>query len=110
MDLIQEAIAHFLNVIKTEYVKHVGRATRKQYWMFALTAFVICIIPVVGWIAALFLIVPGICLGIRRLHDTGRSGWWTLVGLVPFIGFLVLLFFLVQPSQTEDNQYGPKAA
>jgi uncharacterized membrane protein YhaH (DUF805 family) len=44
---------------------------------------------------------------VRRLHDTNRTGWWLLIGLVPLIGIIVLLIFMVQDSQQGDNQYGP---
>lgn len=110
MDFIKEAWAQFLNVLKNEYVKYDGRATRKQFWMFWLVSFVLSLIPIVGFVVALATLVPSICLGIRRLHDTGRSGLWLLIVLIPLIGALVLLFFLVQPSQAEANKYGPKAA
>jgi uncharacterized membrane protein YhaH (DUF805 family) len=46
-------------------------------------------------------------LAIRRLHDTGRSGWWMLISFLPLIGFIVLIIFFVQDSQPGTNQYGP---
>jgi len=55
------------------------------------------------WLA---IILPTLGVGIRRLHDTGRSGWWILIGLIPIIGAIVLLVFFVQDSNP-DNQYGP---
>lgn len=62
---------------------------------------------VLGLIYALAILIPGIAVAIRRLHDTGRSGWWILIGLVPLIGFIVLLVFYVQDSIPGDNEYGP---
>ena len=62
-----------------------------------------------GWIATIALIVffiPNLAVAVRRLHDTGRTGWWLLIGLVPVIGFFVLLYFFVLDSEN-DNQYGP---
>ena len=62
------------------------------------------------------MLIPGMAVKVRRLHDTNRSGWWVLsfflVVLVPFIGDIVLLVFMVQDSQPNENQYGsnPKAA
>jgi uncharacterized membrane protein YhaH (DUF805 family) len=57
------------------------------------------------WIAATF--VPALSLGVRRLHDTGKSGWWVLIGLVPIAGAIVLLVFYVTDSQPGENAYGP---
>ena len=46
-------------------------------------------------------------LAIRRLHDIGKSGWYLLLGLIPFVGFIIILYFFVQDSQREQNQWGP---
>lgn len=54
----------------------------------------------------LAVLIPSIALSIRRLHDTGKSGWWLLIGLIPIIGFFVLIFFYVQDSQPGENEYG----
>jgi uncharacterized membrane protein YhaH (DUF805 family) len=62
-----------------------------------------------GWlatIAAIVFLVPNLAVGVRRLHDTGRTGWWLLIGLVPLIGVIVLIYFFVLDSEN-DNQYGP---
>ena len=55
----------------------------------------------------LFTLIPGLAVGVRRCHDTGRSGWWLLIVLVPCIGPLWLLILLALPSDVYDNQYGP---
>ncbi len=60
-----------------------------------------------GGLYALAVIIPSLAVGVRRLHDTNRSGWWLLIGLIPCIGFIVLIVFLVQDGQAGDNQYGP---
>ena len=54
----------------------------------------------------LAILLPGLAVTVRRLHDTGKSGWWLLIGLVPLIG-IVILVFMVQDGQAGDNQYGP---
>lgn len=59
-----------------------------------------------GSVYTLAILLPGIGVSIRRLHDTGRSGWWMLVGFVPLIGVLVLLVFMAQDSKPGQNQYG----
>ncbi len=57
-------------------------------------------------LAALFFIIPSFTVGIRRLHDTERSGWWLLIGFVPIIGALVLLFFFITEGTRGPNRYG----
>ncbi len=106
----------FLDALK-KYAVFEGRASRREYWMFVLglflTALVLGIIEAMvfhtkflGILFGLATAVPSLAIGVRRLHDTNRSGWWYLVGFIPLIGFFVLLFFLVQESRHEGNQYG----
>ena len=106
------------------YAEFSGRTRRKEYWMFVLfylIAFVaLSIVEGVlgmagsvgpyGPLTAIFLlavIIPSIAVGIRRLHDTDRSGWWLLIALVPLIGGLILLYFSVLEGTSGPNQYGP---
>jgi uncharacterized membrane protein YhaH (DUF805 family) len=109
-----------------KYADFSGRARRSEYWWFflfnALVGLVASVIDsilgtrygsgtgLVQTIVQLALLIPGIAVGARRLHDTGRSGWWLLIGLIPIVGWIVLLVFFVQDSQGE-NEYGesPKA-
>jgi uncharacterized membrane protein YhaH (DUF805 family) len=55
---------------------------------------------------SLAILLPSLGVGIRRLHDTGRSGWWYFIALIPLVGIIVLLVFWIQDSQPGDNQYG----
>ena len=106
---------YFLSALK-KYADFSGRARRKEYWMFILFYFIIYISLVIvdsligtmflALIFALAMLVPSISIAARRLHDTGRSGWWQLISLIPLIGAIVLIVFLVQDSH-EENQYGP---
>lgn len=106
---------YFLDALK-RYADFTGRARRKEYWMFILfylifyiAAMVVDIVLGTFFIALIFalaMVIPSIAIAARRLHDTGRSGWWQLIALIPFIGGIILLVFLVLDS-TEDNQYGP---
>src|ERR1041385_4943195 len=100
----------YLAVLK-KYAVFSGRARRKEYWFFVLFNIVISIalaivdtmlgtgkatgIGVLTGIYTLAIIIPGIGVAARRLHDTSRSGWWLLIGFVPFIGGLVLLIFML---------------
>lgn len=107
---------YFTNAIMQHYADFTGRATRKEYWMYILFYIIFYIVlsiidaslGIVGLstLFSLALLVPSISIVARRLHDTGRSGWWQLLGLIPLIGGIVLLIFLVQDSH-EDNNYGP---
>ena len=107
----------YLDVLKKRYAQFTGRAHREEYWMFVLINILISIgvgiiaaiihLPVLQMLYAVAVLIPGIAVGIRRLHDTNRSGWWLLISLVPVIGLIVLIVFLVQESDPGDNQYGP---
>jgi uncharacterized membrane protein YhaH (DUF805 family) len=59
-----------------------------------------------GVLYSLAIMVPAIAVAVRRLHDTGRSGWWILIGLVPFVGFIALIVLLAQDSNPGENQFG----
>ena len=107
---------YFLDAFK-QYATFTGRATPRQYWMFVLF-YVIAIIlltvidvvvgtMVLSGLFSLAAMIPSLSIAARRLHDTGRSGWWQLVLFVPLIGLIVMLVFLVQDSH-DDNQYGPR--
>jgi len=108
VNLIQE---YFINIFKHKYTFYQGRARRKEFWLFALFCFiaslVLNVIPFLGLLFSLGAMVPQICLGIRRLHDIGKSGWWFLLVLIPFIGIIVLIVFYCLDSQPGENQYGP---
>ena len=106
----------YVEVLK-KYAVFSGRARRKEYWMFFLfniiIAFVLGFIEglagssgLIGIFYSLAVLIPGIAVSVRRLHDTDRSGWWLLIGLVPIVGAIVLLVFMVFDSQSGQNQYG----
>ena len=100
-----------------KYAEFAGRTTRKEYWMFILFYTVIYLVLLivdntlgVFFFTAIFSIVslvPSISITARRLHDTGRSGWWQLITLVPLLG-LIILVVLVSQRSSEDNIYGSK--
>ena len=107
-----------------KYATFSGRAQRAEYWYFILfyilIFFVLSIVDVItgsfssdagmgllGGLLTLVLLIPSIAVSVRRLHDTGRSGWWFLIALIPLIGAIVLLVFTVQDSSPGDNIYGP---
>ncbi len=112
----------YLDVLK-QYAVFQGRARRKEYWMFTLFSMLIYIglmiiegilgmggeggLGLLSILYSLAVLLPSIGVTIRRLHDTGRSGWWLLISLVPIVGGIVLLVFLILDSQPGSNQYGP---
>ena len=108
---------YYLNVLKHKYAQFNGRARRSEFWYFALFNFLIAaglgIIDVfaetmvLNGLYSLAVLIPSLAVGVRRLHDTGKSGLWILIAFVPVVGTLILLIFLVQDSQPFENKYGP---
>ncbi|MED4531174.1 DUF805 domain-containing protein [Metabacillus fastidiosus] len=109
----------YLRVLKN-YATFEGRARRKEYWMFYLINAIISIILITAERAtdmiffslldvlyALAILLPSLAVAVRRLHDTGRSGWWFLINLIPIIGALVFLIFTCLDSEPNSNKYGP---
>ena len=102
------------------YVNFSGRSSRPAYWWWVVFAILVGIVANVLDLAidatifsifvGLALFLPGLAVAVRRLHDTDRSGWWILIGLIPVIGFIVLLVFFIQKSDPVDNQHGPPPA
>lgn len=108
----------YLTVLK-KYAQFDGRAGLREFWMFVLINFLIVIalmlidfavglFGILSIIYALGIIIPSIAVSVRRLHDTGKSGWNILLGLIPAIGFIILLFFYLQAGQNGENTYGPE--
>jgi len=111
-----------------KYVTFSGRARRSEYWWWWLFTVIVGTVAViadnalglhisttsgadkVGWVTAvatLFLVLPTIAVTFRRLHDTGRSGWWWLLGLLCCVGELLVFIFCISDSAAGPNQYGP---
>ena len=109
---IQQSVKMVLN----SYAKFEGRSGRSEYWWWVL-AYIIAaaICSVIGSmlgmgqlvvnLLALALLVPNIAVGVRRFHDIGKSGWWLLIGLIPLIGWIAVIYFAAQPS-VGPNEYG----
>lgn len=105
----------FLLALK-QYATFSGRARRKEYWYFFLIYLLIFLglslldsllgFGLLSTVFVLALLLPNLAVGVRRLHDTGRSGWWLLIGMIPLLG-LVLIYFLLLDSEPGDNPYGP---
>lgn len=113
----------YLQVLKN-YAVFDGRAGRKEYWMFFLFNIIFSIVPIlldnilgttikgVGFgsfyiLYSLAVLIPGLAVSVRRLHDFGESGRMILIGLIPIIGGIWLLFIMATNSNPGENQYGP---
>ena len=94
-----------------------GRTSRYDFWMAVAVNFIISLIlgllfssilyALIPFAYSLVVLVPGIALGIRRMHDIGKSGWWTLIALVPVAGAIILIVWSCKES-SPDNEWGPK--
>ncbi len=114
---MEQYIESYIGVLKKWNVFS-GRARRKEYWTFALMNFIVftilgalgqisSIFSIVSLIFSLVLLLPGIAVSIRRIHDTNRSGWTLLLAFIPLIGAIILLVFFIQEGTSGDNGYGP---
>ncbi|MGR5503762.1 DUF805 domain-containing protein [Vibrio sp. DNB22_10_4] len=112
----------YITAVK-KYATFSGRSRRKEYWYFflfnVLISFFLSFVdsltgsfdPATGYglfsgIYALALFIPGIAVSVRRLHDTGRTGWWLFILLVPVIGVLAIIYFTASDGNSGTNQYG----
>jgi uncharacterized membrane protein YhaH (DUF805 family) len=113
----------YLKVLN-DYAVFEGRASRSEYWYFTLFNIIIIILlsvvenslglivfasdgglGVLSMLYALAVLVPSLAVGVRRLHDTDRSGWWMLLAIIPIVSLVLIVFFIFKGSEG-DNQYG----
>lgn len=116
--------------LSKNYANFKGRACRAEFWWTMLFYILVevALTAAVGFISSFYwdiwidptklqitmialllpFIVPNISLLVRRLHDTGKTGWWLLLAFVPFIGEIAILIFCLQEGNYGDNKYGPK--
>ena len=106
----------FVTAVKTcayKYVEFRGRAIRSEYWYFTLFTVIASIaleaseFDRLSILFSIVILLPSIAAGVRRLHDTDRSGWWLLIGLVPIVGAIVLIVFFAQRGMAGPNRFGP---
>ena len=118
----------YLKVMRDNYANFSGRARRKEYWMFVLVQTIVMIGLMIldsvlgldfelqgislgfGYLYLIGLIVhfiPSLSVAVRRLHDVGKSGWFYLLVLIPFIGWAWLFILYCIEGQKEDNKWGP---
>ena len=101
----------------SRYTQFTGRLGVGGYWRFVAVNVVITLVlnilgqasslfVIIGLIYGLAVIIPGLAAGVRRLHDTGRSGWSILIALIPIVGWIILILWMVKPGDIGDNAYG----
>jgi uncharacterized membrane protein YhaH (DUF805 family) len=116
-----------------QYVGFSGRAGRPEFWYWVLALILVSLVlavidgailaPMLGYesfspdagqplssLLSIAVFLPALAVTVRRLHDTDHSGWWVLLGLIPVIGALVLLWWYIQPGTEGDNRFGPPPA
>lgn len=113
----------YLKVLN-QYADFSGRARRKEYWIFTLFNAIFAIAAIlldnlfgmtfdeipygpIYVIYGLAVFIPGLAVVVRRLHDSGKSGWWILISLIPLIGAIWMLVLLVTDSESGTNKWGP---
>jgi uncharacterized membrane protein YhaH (DUF805 family) len=105
----------FTQAIKTclsKYATFSGRASRPEFWWFVLfTILASAAASLIGerleGLVSLALLLPSLAVGARRLHDIGKSGWFQLLWLVPVVGWIFLIYWAIQQSEPQPNEYGP---
>jgi uncharacterized membrane protein YhaH (DUF805 family) len=111
-------IQYFMDAVTKHYFDFNGRARRAAFWYFVLVYVIIDIVlaiiqqvahlnNILTGLLALALLLPNLGIAVRRLHDTNRSGWWILIGLIPIVGWIILIIWYCQAGTTGANQYGP---
>lgn len=117
-----EKIKTAVSIVLSKYATVSGRASRSEFWWWVLAVFLANLAASaldtlvfgagpdnsqpIGALLNLALFVPNIAVAARRLHDIGKSGWWLLLAFIPVLGLLVLIYFFIQPTQPEPNEYG----
>jgi uncharacterized membrane protein YhaH (DUF805 family) len=112
---LQGAPVDFMTAIRSQFqniTNFNGRASRSAYWWYALPLIVIDVIAYVALPTALYFIIAlivglsALSLAVRRLHDTDKSGWMILLGLIPIVGGIIVLVFMCLPGTPGQNRFG----
>lgn len=126
---VNSIIENFKNIVTKQYVDFNGRTARTPFWYYVAAYIVLYIAasildgmfgfgafspygfyyysprPITA-LLSLALLLPTLGLAVRRLHDTDRSGWWVLIGIIPVVGWLVLIYWYAQPGSSGSNKFG----
>jgi uncharacterized membrane protein YhaH (DUF805 family) len=110
-------VSYWKLVVLERYAQFTGRSRRAEFWWYFLANFIISVvlniligISSIFWVLyviyGLAVLIPGLAVAVRRLHDTDRSGWWLLIGLIPIVGIIVLIVFWATDGNPGPNRYG----
>jgi len=110
-------VGYWKRVVLERYAQFQGRSGRAEFWWYFLAALIIGIVFniliavsniffVLYVIYGLAVLIPGLAVGVRRLHDTDKTGWWLLIGLIPLVGIIVLIVFWATEGAPGPNRYG----
>jgi uncharacterized membrane protein YhaH (DUF805 family) len=117
----------FMTAVRTCFSKYVdfsGRARRSEFWYFVLFTFLVGIVTnivdailgtdydtgsggLISTVVSLGLLLPSVAVAVRRLHDIDKSGWWILIGIIPIVGWIIVIIWYCTDTKPGDNQYGP---
>ena len=118
----QVSFSQAVSMAFDSYCRFQGRSSRSEYWWWVLFVAIlsVCIgiiegilgfsmtaVQATSGILSLVLLLPGLGLSVRRLHDIGKSGWWVLLGFIPVVGAIILIIWFVRNSEMTENCYGP---
>ncbi|MEL6559827.1 MAG: DUF805 domain-containing protein [Bacteroidota bacterium] len=116
----------YFKIIKENYASFEGRTGRSEFWKFYVVTVLLFVITIlldlliialsndamyagfISLIFALFMFLPVLAATVRRLHDTGKSGWYMFLNLIPLFGGVAIMIMLLIPGQKDSNKYGPK--
>lgn len=109
--------------VAQNYCNFNGRASRSEYWWYVLFTAILCmaigfilgifgagtsVVSAIQGVVSLALLLPGLGLSVRRLHDISKKGWWIFIALIPLAGAILLLVWFCKPSDPGSNEYGPE--
>jgi uncharacterized membrane protein YhaH (DUF805 family) len=109
----------YLDPIQNHYADFQGRTSRRAFWMFTLFNVIISVVlnvidqlvldgfTLLSGLYGLALLLPSLGIGVRRLHDIDKSGWWILIGFIPIVGWIILIYWYAQPGNPSPNEWGP---
>ena len=113
MDFKNYLKLYLTDIIFKHYFDFEGRETRKVFWLYTLNMFIIYILlgtlslNIIGALISILVFLPSLGIFVRRLHDINFSGWWFLISLIPFLGFIALYIIECLPGTAGENKYGP---
>jgi len=105
-------------VLTTNYANFNSRSARPEFWWYVLFSAIVSVVfyvliqiaPAFNYLQMIYglaTLIPGIAVSVRRLHDIDKSGWFVLIGIIPIIGWIILIYWYIQPGTPGENRFGP---